>query len=140
MSEKKSRIITEFAKAGWKLTDLQADQFVRYYELLVEWNEKMNLTAITEPKEIILKHSKDFYGSLNDSECMKLTGLSRNTYYKYKRELKNQKFFEPVDTNNGLCVTNAVECTITRKDESIGSIHIPVYFYLNRYGNSAINS
>ena len=38
MSEKKSRIITEFAKAGWKLTDLQADQFVRYYELLVEWN------------------------------------------------------------------------------------------------------
>ena len=39
-------------------------------------------------KEIILKHSKEFDGTLNDIECMKLTGLTRNTYYKYKRELK----------------------------------------------------
>lgn len=39
-------------------------------------------------KEIIKKHSKDFCGTLDDIEVMKLTGLSRNTYYKYKRELK----------------------------------------------------
>ena len=39
-------------------------------------------------KEVILKHSKDFKGSLSDIEVMKLTGLSRNTYYKYKGELK----------------------------------------------------
>lgn len=39
-------------------------------------------------KEIILKHCRDFGGSLNDVECMKQTGLARNTYYKYKRELK----------------------------------------------------
>ena len=39
-------------------------------------------------KEIILKHSIDFSGTLNDNEVMKLTGLSRNTYYKYKKELK----------------------------------------------------
>lgn len=39
-------------------------------------------------KAIIMKHSKDFYGTLNDADCMKLTGLARNTYYKYKRELK----------------------------------------------------
>ena len=41
-------------------------------------------------KEIILKHSADFNGSLNDIEVMKLTGLSRNTYYKYKKELKEE--------------------------------------------------
>lgn len=41
-------------------------------------------------KEMILKHSKDFSGSLSDSEVMKLTGLARNTYYKYKRELKEE--------------------------------------------------
>ena len=41
-------------------------------------------------KEIIQKHSKDFCGTLDDSEVMKLTGLSRNTYYKYKRELKEK--------------------------------------------------
>lgn len=39
-------------------------------------------------KEVIQKHSKDFYGTLDDAEMMKLTGLSRNTYYKYKRELR----------------------------------------------------
>lgn len=43
-----------------------------------------------ESKPVILKHSKDFNGTLDDSEVMKLTGLSRNTYYKYKRELKEQ--------------------------------------------------
>lgn len=41
-------------------------------------------------KEVIKKHSKDFCGTLDDVEVMKLTGLSRNTYYKYKRELKLQ--------------------------------------------------
>lgn len=41
-----------------------------------------------EQKEIIRKHSVDFGGTLNDIECMKLTGLSRNTFYKYKREIK----------------------------------------------------
>ena len=39
-------------------------------------------------KKLILKHSKTFNGTLSDIDAMKLTGLSRNTYYKYKRELK----------------------------------------------------
>ena len=41
-----------------------------------------------QAKEIIQKHSKDFSGTLSDVECMKLAGLARNTFYKYKRELK----------------------------------------------------
>lgn len=39
-------------------------------------------------KEMIKQHAKAFGGSLNDVECIGLTQLSRNTYYKYKRELK----------------------------------------------------
>lgn len=39
-------------------------------------------------KRIIFEHCKDFGGSLDDLECMMLTGVSRNTYYKYKAELK----------------------------------------------------
>ena len=40
-------------------------------------------------KQIILQHSKDFGGTLNDPEVIKLIGnISRNTYYKYKKELK----------------------------------------------------
>lgn len=41
-------------------------------------------------KEIILKHSKDFDGTLNDDECRKLAEISRNTFYTYKRELKEE--------------------------------------------------
>ena len=41
-----------------------------------------------EAKEQIKKHSKDFNGTLSDADCMKLIGLARNTYYKYKREMK----------------------------------------------------
>ena len=44
-----------------------------------------------EMKQLILKHSKDFDGSLTDSDVMTITGLARNTYYKYKRELKESQ-------------------------------------------------
>lgn len=46
---------------GIELNDRQKDQFERYFELLVEWNEKINLTAITEKNEVYLKH---FYDSI----------------------------------------------------------------------------
>lgn len=40
-------------------------------------------------KQIILKHSIDFGGTLTDKECMQMIGgIARNSYYKYKRELK----------------------------------------------------
>jgi len=38
---------------------------------------------------IIKKHSKDFGGSLEDSDVIKLCGCSRNSYYKYKKEAKS---------------------------------------------------
>ena len=47
-------------------------------------------------KEIIKKHSKSFNGNLSDSECIKLAGISRNTYYKYKKELKKENIIELV--------------------------------------------
>lgn len=39
-------------------------------------------------KEIILKNSKDFNGINSDTEVIKIAGISRNSYYKYKAELK----------------------------------------------------
>ena len=51
---------------------------------------KLTTKKSIEAKEVIQRHSKDFAGSLTDPECMKLTGLSRNTYYKYKRELRGE--------------------------------------------------
>ncbi|MGV3126623.1 16S rRNA (guanine(527)-N(7))-methyltransferase RsmG [Streptococcus orisratti] len=49
------------AEQGFTLSDLQKNQFERYFELLIEWNKKINLTAITEKEEVYLKH---FYDSL----------------------------------------------------------------------------
>ena len=43
------------------LTDEQCDKFVAYFDLLIDWNARMNLTAITEPADVVKKH---FYDSL----------------------------------------------------------------------------
>lgn len=55
--------LSELARAaelyGVELTEEQMEQFGIYYRLLIEWNEKMNLTAITEPKEVAVKHMID---------------------------------------------------------------------------------
>lgn len=42
-----------------KLNEEQKEKFYNYMQMLIEWNKKINLTAITEPKEIILKHFID---------------------------------------------------------------------------------
>lgn len=47
----------------------QLEKFYKYMQLLIEWNEKMNLTAITEPNEIILKHFIDSITILKDITC-----------------------------------------------------------------------
>ena len=52
---------TLLAEQNINLTDQQKAQFERYFELLVEWNQKINLTAITEKEEVYLKH---FYDSI----------------------------------------------------------------------------
>lgn len=54
----------------------------------MEKGRKLTTKKSLEAKEIIKKHSKDFCGTLDDAEVITLAGLSRNTYYKYKRELK----------------------------------------------------
>lgn len=52
---------TALAEQGILLSETQKKQFQRYFELLVEWNQHINLTAITDLEEVYLKH---FYDSL----------------------------------------------------------------------------
>ncbi|EGJ28175.1 16S rRNA (guanine(527)-N(7))-methyltransferase RsmG [Streptococcus porcinus] len=49
------------AKYGYDLTQKQKDQFNTYFNTLIEWNQKINLTAITEKNDVYLKH---FYDSI----------------------------------------------------------------------------
>ncbi|MGY3767050.1 16S rRNA (guanine(527)-N(7))-methyltransferase RsmG [Vagococcus vulneris] len=51
----------ELEKRGIELTDTQMNQFDTYFNMLVEWNEKINLTAITDLEGVYLKH---FYDSI----------------------------------------------------------------------------
>lgn len=62
MNEK--RFFEELKIKGITLNETQLTQFEDYFNLLVEWNEKINLTAITEKNEVYLKH---FYDSISAS-------------------------------------------------------------------------
>ena len=58
------QFIAALKEKGIELTNQQIAQFKKYFELLVEWNEKMNLTAITDLEGVYLKH---FYDSISAS-------------------------------------------------------------------------
>lgn len=53
--------IKELEKLNVVLTETQLNQLEKYYELIIEWNKKINLTRITEKKDVYLKH---FYDSI----------------------------------------------------------------------------
>lgn len=50
---------TNLQNINVNIEDSQAEKFYKYMQLLLDWNEKMNLTAITEPQDIIIKHFVD---------------------------------------------------------------------------------
>ncbi len=61
--------INEVKKLGIDVTDEKLSKLEKYYDLLISWNEKMNLTAITDKKDVYLKH---FYDSLTISKVINL--------------------------------------------------------------------
>ncbi len=64
--EKIEARLQELAQAvGISLSGPQLGKFQRYLELLLVWNEKVNLTAITEPQEVVIKHFLDSLLLLN---------------------------------------------------------------------------
>lgn len=48
-----------FTSEGFTLTEQQNKQFVTYFDMLIDWNQKINLTAIEEPTEVAYKHFVD---------------------------------------------------------------------------------
>ena len=55
----REELIAKAKEAGLKVTPEQAEKFNLYLKLLLEWNEKINLTAITDPHEAVIKHFID---------------------------------------------------------------------------------
>lgn len=67
-----NKFVEELNKLNIKITDKQLNQLEKYYELLIEWNEKINLTNITEKDQVYLKH---FYDSLTISRVIDLNNI-----------------------------------------------------------------
>lgn len=60
LSEKNRELLKEGAKEySISLSSMQIDKFSQYARLLAEWNEKINLTAITDPEGVVIKHFLD---------------------------------------------------------------------------------
>ena len=57
----KNEFLEELKKINIELTDKQLEELDKYYKLLIEWNNKINLTRIVDEKEVYLKH---FYDSI----------------------------------------------------------------------------
>lgn len=66
----------ETVELGVVLSDRQLEQFYRYYELLVERNKVMNLTAITEEQDVVTKHFTDSLSLVKLLGASALTGAS----------------------------------------------------------------
>ena len=65
------QFVQALKEQGIELNEIQKAQFLKYFELLVEWNEKMNLTAITDAPSVYLKH---FYDSISAAFYIDLSG------------------------------------------------------------------
>ena len=65
------QFLYELKEHGIELDEKKKSQFFRYFELLVEWNEKMNLTAITDEPSVYLKH---FFDSISLAFFIDLDG------------------------------------------------------------------
>lgn len=69
----KEEFLEELAKIGIKPTEEQLSQLDKFYHLMLEWNEKINLTRITAEKEVYLKH---FYDSLTLNKVIDLKNVN----------------------------------------------------------------
>lgn len=80
-SEKEVMDLRQRTKEGIETARLNGKQ------IGIEKGTKLTTKKSIEAKEQIMKYSKDFQGTLKDTEVIKLIGIARNSYYKYKREL-----------------------------------------------------
>lgn len=62
----------KIGQLGISLNEDQASRFLKYYELLIEWNSKMNLTGIVDYEEVVVKHFVDSL-SLVNAVCLEKT-------------------------------------------------------------------
>lgn len=84
-SEKEVEDLHQRTREGIETARLKGKQIGRQKDVKVTTQKSI------AAKKTILKYSKDFGGTMPDVDVIKLTGIARNTFYKYKRELKEDE-------------------------------------------------
>lgn len=84
-SEKEVQDLRQRTREGIETARLKGKQIGQ------ERGAKLVTKKSIEAKEQIKKYSKDFFGILNDIDTMKIVGISRNSYYKYKGQLREEQ-------------------------------------------------
>ena len=83
-AEKEVKDLSERTKEGIREARKQGKQ------IGMKEGSKLTVKKAIQSKKDIIKYSQDFEGNLKDKEVIKLIGISRNSYYKYKKELKEE--------------------------------------------------
>ena len=83
-SEKEVQDLRQRTREGIETARLNGKQIGQ------EHGAKLVTKKSIQAKEQIKKYSKDFFGTLNDIDTMKIVGISRNSYYKYKSQLREE--------------------------------------------------
>ena len=69
------KFINNLLSFGIELDDIKLEQFHKYYELLIEWNKNINLTAITEYGDVLTKHFLDSLSIVKAIDCKQTVSL-----------------------------------------------------------------
>lgn len=69
------KFIKNLLSFGIELDDIKLEQFHKYYELLIEWNKNINLTAITEYGDVLTKHFLDSLSIVKAIDCKQTLSL-----------------------------------------------------------------
>ena len=75
MEQKLQYIVDKIGELNIQINEKQAEQFFRYYELLVEWNGFMNLTGITDFEEVVCKHFVDSLSIISTKDMSTVDNL-----------------------------------------------------------------
>lgn len=94
----KEQIIIAFQQAEKEVTDLhqrtrEGIETARLQgkQIGLKTGTKLTTQKSISAKADMLKYLKEFGGTLNDTECMRMIGIARNTFYKYKKELFTER-------------------------------------------------
>lgn len=147
-------ILKENGEEITKNKNLSYDWSIKGRIYLSEWQSDSNLIIrnIASPSKVYEKtvdstyQSGKTYYKYENSQYIQLIAVTDypiggtiGTNIYEARIINNIKYIKPKDTFDGMCVSNGIYCSVKNNNVEIANIHIPVYLYLNRYGNAAIN-